>query len=126
MEITTGNASVENRCALTHALIVRGIRRMTMFKYAYIMLLVLCLVWAVPCMAGDGTLTDAYREVYEQSQRIRERQQDYIIQKNEIERNQAEFERNYNRNDSGAKWRYNVDTDESYWEFDNGIVIEDD
>ena len=95
-------------------------------KHLCIMLLVLCLVWVVPCMAGDGTLTDAYREVYEQSQRIRERQQDYIIQKNEIESNQAEFERNYEGDNTDAEWHYNVDTDTYYWEYNNGIIIEGD
>ena len=92
----------------------------------YIMLLTLCLVWAVPCMAGDGTLTDAYREVYEQSQRVRERNQDVIMNTRETERRQQEWEREYEGDKNDAEWYYNVDTDTYYWEYNNGMIIEGD
>jgi hypothetical protein len=60
-----------------------------------------------------GYLTDAYDEVYKQSQRIRERQADYILQKNEIERNQAEFEWEYENPDTPYEER-NVPRDRDW------------
>ena len=96
-------------------------------KHIRIMLLVLCLVWAVPCMAfEEGPISKAYREVYEQSQRIRERNQDVIMNTRETERRQQEWEREYEGDKNDAEWHYNVDTDTYYWEYNNGMIIEGD
>ena len=92
----------------------------------YIILLVLCLVWVVPCLAEEkGYLTEAYEDVYRQSQRIRERNQDIIIQRRELERQQAEWERNYEGDDGGWEYHYDYETDRSTWEKD-GMIIGDD
>ena len=95
-------------------------------KHIRIMLLSLCLLWVVPCVAEESIIDKAYREARESTERVQQKMDRWNDGIRESERQQAEFERNYNRNDSGAKWRYNVDTDKSSWEFDNGMIIEDD
>ena len=89
--------------------------------------LLLVILLATPCLAEEeGPLTKAYREVYEQSERIRERNQDIIIQRKELERQQAEFERNYEGNDSEWQYCYDYETDRSTWEKDGMIIGDDD
>ena len=62
--------------------------------------LLIILLLAAPCFATEeGPLEKAYREVYEQSQRIRERQADYFRWQEEFGRRDREFERNYEGDD---------------------------
>ena len=62
--------------------------------------LLIILLLAAPCLATEeGPLEKAYREVYEQSQRIRERQADYFRWQEEFDRRDREFERNYEGDD---------------------------
>ncbi len=62
--------------------------------------LLIILLLAAPCFATEeGPLEKAYREVYEQSQRVRERQADYFRWQEEFDRRDREFERNYEGND---------------------------
>ena len=95
-------------------------------KHIRIMLLSLCLLWVVPCMAEESVIDKAFREERERSERVQEKMDRWNNGVRESERQQAEFERNYNRNNSGAKWRYNTTTGKNSWEYPNGIVIEDD
>ena len=64
----------------------------------------------------EGALSKAYREVHEQSQRIRERQADYFLQKNEIERNQREWERNYEGKDDNDHYHDHDMEDHRDWD----------
>ena len=93
----------------------------------HIMLLVLCLVWLVPCMAEESVIERSLRESREQTQRVRDRNQYVIDQQRETERRQEQWERDYDRNNNnGAEWKYNTDTGKYYWEYKNGLIIEGD
>ena len=62
--------------------------------------LLIILLLAAPCFATEeGPLEKAYREVYEQSQRIRERQLYIVEMDREADRQRREFERNYEGDD---------------------------
>ena len=71
----------------------------------YIMLFIMCLLVAVPCVAweeGEGkfkTMDEIYDEVYEEDRRIRERQLYNIEMDRERDRQLREFERGYYSDD---------------------------
>jgi len=83
--------------------------------------LLIILLLAAPCFATEeGPLEKAYREVYEQSQRVRERQLYIIEMDREADRQRREFERNYEGDDDYDDCDHDTEDHRDWDDYDRG------